>query len=211
MGLNRVLKPPSVHAGGAYCLNHNRGERSIAFLTSPPRPDGPPRVQQIDFCLPMPSRMPPLLVQQISDVSRVCVCVGFGLVKVHVVPARMFRKVLGVCNAHCKLGLTATLVREDDLISDLNFLIGPKLYEANWMDLTQVGPTPHISPFVAHHGWRGSFIFSVPFIISCPFSHAIIFAVCFLPVGIILVLLSQLCPFFVAEARVFGILFRRIL
>jgi len=29
--------------------------------------------------------------------------------------------------------LTATLVREDDLISDLNFLIGPKLYEANWM------------------------------------------------------------------------------
>lgn len=50
----------------------------------------------------------------------------------------MFRKVLSVCNAHCKLGLTATLVREDDLISDLNFLIGPKLYEANWMDLTQV-------------------------------------------------------------------------
>lgn len=49
----------------------------------------------------------------------------------------MFRKVLSVCNAHCKLGLTATLVREDDLISDLNFLIGPKLYEANWMDLTQ--------------------------------------------------------------------------
>lgn len=58
--------------------------------------------------------------------------------KVHVVPAKMFRKVLSVCNAHCKLGLTATLVREDDLISDLNFLIGPKLYEANWMDLTQV-------------------------------------------------------------------------
>lgn len=56
----------------------------------------------------------------------------------HVVPAKMFRKVLSVCNAHCKLGLTATLVREDDLISDLNFLIGPKLYEANWMDLTQV-------------------------------------------------------------------------
>ena len=41
-------------------------------------------------------------------------------------------------NAHCKLGLTATLVREDDLITDLNFLIGPKLYEANWMDLTHV-------------------------------------------------------------------------
>ena len=28
--------------------------------------------------------------------------------------------------AHTKLGLTATLVREDDKIADLNFLIGPK-------------------------------------------------------------------------------------
>ena len=37
--------------------------------------------------------------------------------------------------AHCKLGLTATLVREDDKITDLNFLIGPKLYEANWLQL----------------------------------------------------------------------------
>ena len=41
--------------------------------------------------------------------------------------------------AHCKLGLTATLVREDDRIQDLNFLIGPKLYEANWMELQNSG------------------------------------------------------------------------
>ena len=34
-----------------------------------------------------------------------------------------------VVQAHTKLGLTATLVREDDKIQDLNFLIGPKLYE----------------------------------------------------------------------------------
>ena len=59
--------------------------------------------------------------------------------EVHVVPAKMFRKVIGSVKAHCRLGLTATLVREDDLISDLNFLIGPKLYEANWMDLTTQG------------------------------------------------------------------------
>ena len=44
--------------------------------------------------------------------------------QVHVVPAAMFRRVLGIVKAHCKLGLTATLVREDALISDLNFLIG---------------------------------------------------------------------------------------
>ena len=59
--------------------------------------------------------------------------------EVHVVPARMFRRVIGSVKAHTRLGLTATLVREDDLISDLNFLIGPKLYEANWMDLTAQG------------------------------------------------------------------------
>ena len=59
--------------------------------------------------------------------------------EVHVVPAKMFRRVVGSVKAHCRLGLTATLVREDDLISDLNFLIGPKLYEANWMDLTAAG------------------------------------------------------------------------
>lgn len=42
-------------------------------------------------------------------------------------------------NAHCKLGLTATLVREDNKIQDLSFLVGPKLYEANWIDLTNDG------------------------------------------------------------------------
>ena len=57
----------------------------------------------------------------------------------------MFRKVIGSIACHCKLGLTATLVREDDLIGDLNFLIGPKLYEANWMDLTQSGFLANVS------------------------------------------------------------------
>lgn len=35
--------------------------------------------------------------------------------------------------------LSATLVREDDKIADLNYMIGPKLYEANWMDLAAKG------------------------------------------------------------------------
>ena len=59
--------------------------------------------------------------------------------EVHVVPAAMFRKVIGITKAHCKLGLTATLVREDDKVEHLNFLIGPKLYEANWLDLQRDG------------------------------------------------------------------------
>lgn len=65
---------------------------------------------------------------------------GFLLLdEVHVVPAAMFRKVIMTVASHAKLGLTATLVREDEKIDDLNFLIGPKLYEANWMDLAQKG------------------------------------------------------------------------
>ncbi|XP_014669254.1 PREDICTED: TFIIH basal transcription factor complex helicase XPB subunit-like [Priapulus caudatus] len=59
--------------------------------------------------------------------------------EVHTIPAKMFRRVLTIVQAHTKLGLTATLVREDDKIADLNFLIGPKLYEANWMELQDKG------------------------------------------------------------------------
>ena len=59
--------------------------------------------------------------------------------EVHVAPADMFRKIVDTVRAHCKLGLTATLVREDNKIPDLGFLVGPKLYEANWIDLTNRG------------------------------------------------------------------------
>ena len=59
--------------------------------------------------------------------------------EVQTIPANKFRRVLMAVKAHCKLGLTATLVREDDRIQDLNFLIGPKLYEANWMELQNGG------------------------------------------------------------------------
>ncbi|XP_026325272.1 general transcription and DNA repair factor IIH helicase subunit XPB-like isoform X1 [Hyposmocoma kahamanoa] len=66
----------------------------------------------------------------------------WGLVvldEVHTIPAKMFRRVLTIVHSHCKLGLTATLLREDDKIADLNFLIGPKLYEANWLELQANG------------------------------------------------------------------------
>ena len=59
--------------------------------------------------------------------------------EVQVVPAEIFKKVLEIAKSHCKLGLTATLVREDDKIKNLNFLIGPKLFEANWLDLIEKG------------------------------------------------------------------------
>lgn len=65
---------------------------------------------------------------------------GFLLLdEVHVVPAEMFKRTLSIVAAHTKLGLTATLVREDEKITTLNWLIGPKLYEANWMELASHG------------------------------------------------------------------------
>ncbi|KAJ2708942.1 DNA repair helicase RAD25, partial [Coemansia spiralis] len=70
--------------------------------------------------------------------------------EVHVVPANMFRNVVSRIAAHSKLGLTATLVREDEKIDDLNFLIGPKLYEANWMDLASKG---HIATVQCAEVW----------------------------------------------------------
>ena len=70
--------------------------------------------------------------------------------EVHVVPASVFRKVTHSIDAHSKLGLTATLVREDDKITDLNFLIGPKLYEANWLELSDQG---HIAKVQCAEVW----------------------------------------------------------
>ncbi|CEM05451.1 unnamed protein product [Vitrella brassicaformis CCMP3155] len=59
--------------------------------------------------------------------------------EVQFAPAKSFRTVCSIVKSHCKVGLTATLVREDDLIHDLQWLIGPKLYEANWLELQEAG------------------------------------------------------------------------
>jgi len=44
-----------------------------------------------------------------------------------------------LCHPLADGSFAATLVREDDKIADLNYMIGPKLYEANWMDLAAKG------------------------------------------------------------------------
>lgn len=98
---------------------------------------------------------------------------GFILLdEVHVVPAAMFRRVVTTIKAHSKLGLTgehprtsvgtqrltaatATLVREDDKIADLNYMIGPKLYEANWMDLAAKGHIANVQVSVCVSGRLG--------------------------------------------------------
>ena len=83
--------------------------------------------------------------------------------EVHTIPAKMFRRVLTQVQAHTKLGLTATLVREDDKIADLNFLIGPKLYEANWLELQKEGFIANVQCAEVYHdmllSWFQPFFF----------------------------------------------------
>jgi len=64
--------------------------------------------------------------------------------EVHVAPAKTFRNCVNNTHSRCKLGLTATLIREDDKIEDLYSLVGPKLYEANWVDLQKDGHLAHV-------------------------------------------------------------------
>ncbi|KCV69432.1 hypothetical protein H696_03861 [Fonticula alba] len=68
--------------------------------------------------------------------------VEWGLVildEVHSVPADSYAPAVARIPTHCKLGLTATLVREDGKIDEILQQVGPKLYEANWMVLSRQG------------------------------------------------------------------------
>ena len=66
---------------------------------------------------------------------------GWGLViydEVHLLPAPVFRATARI-QAVRRLGLTATLVREDGKQSDVFSLIGPKRYDAPWKELETQG------------------------------------------------------------------------
>ncbi|HEY9294631.1 MAG TPA: DNA repair helicase XPB, partial [Microlunatus sp.] len=58
--------------------------------------------------------------------------------EVHLLPAPVFRMTADL-QARRRLGLTATLVREDGREGDVFSLIGPKRYDAPWKDLEQQG------------------------------------------------------------------------
>jgi DNA excision repair protein ERCC-3 len=66
---------------------------------------------------------------------------NWGLViydEVHLLPAPIFRE-SAILQARRRLGLTATLVREDGLEGDVFALIGPKRYDLPWKHLEQQG------------------------------------------------------------------------
>jgi DNA excision repair protein ERCC-3 len=66
---------------------------------------------------------------------------GFGLIvydEVHLLPAPVFRATAGI-QARRRLGLTATLVREDGRADEVFSLIGPKRFELPWKQLERQG------------------------------------------------------------------------
>lgn len=58
--------------------------------------------------------------------------------EVHLLPAPVFRVTAEVQALH-RLGLTATLVREDGLETDVFSLVGPKRYDVPWKDMEAMG------------------------------------------------------------------------
>lgn len=66
---------------------------------------------------------------------------GWGLIiydEVHLLPAPVFR-LTAELQAHRRLGLTATLVREDGRAGDVFALIGPKRFDVPWRELEASG------------------------------------------------------------------------
>ncbi|KAG0171805.1 hypothetical protein DFQ30_000345 [Apophysomyces sp. BC1015] len=59
--------------------------------------------------------------------------------EVHCVPANNFSKAISKIKARVRLGLTATMLREDEKIGDLETLVGPTLYHAKWKELADRG------------------------------------------------------------------------
>lgn len=61
--------------------------------------------------------------------------------EVHLLPAPVFRVTANI-QATRRLGLTATLIREDGREEDVFSLVGPKRYEMPWKDLETKGGSP---------------------------------------------------------------------
>ena len=55
--------------------------------------------------------------------------------EVHASVANEFSLVYSSIKSRCRIGLTATLVREDSKIGELDYLTGPLLYQQSWVKL----------------------------------------------------------------------------
>jgi DNA excision repair protein ERCC-3 len=119
-GKHKQIRPVTV---ATYQVMTWRPGRPAADPDGPDAPDGPE---------PDPEPPPHLALFDEQD---------WGLVvydEVHLLPAPVFRATARI-QATRRLGLTATLVREDGKAHDVFSLIGPKRYDAPWRELESQG------------------------------------------------------------------------
>ena len=72
-------------------------------------------------------------------------------------PTNAFRSIVSIVKARTRIGLTATLIREDGKIEDLKYLVGPKLYEANWRELAEKYFLPNVKYCIVYSGMTADF------------------------------------------------------
>ncbi len=132
----KIVRLTSQLAGKDMMFDANRGEAGILIAT-----------YSILATRTKHSENAALMIQKIRSID-------WGLLiadEVQMFVAKTYRDIIDIkqsgskkgesamVRAHCKLGLTATLVRSDEKIDDLGYLVGPKLYEANWQQLQSMG------------------------------------------------------------------------
>ncbi|BCX06036.1 MAG: helicase [Candidatus Roseilinea sp.] len=106
-------------------VGDGKGEPSITSDSTPPNVKSSKRLPKI-------SEYPHMALFNSMD---------WGLIiydEVHLLPAPVFRMTAEI-QARRRLGLTATLVREDGLEGDVFSLVGPKKYDVPWKDLERQG------------------------------------------------------------------------
>ncbi|MCS6847304.1 MAG: helicase-associated domain-containing protein [Anaerolineae bacterium] len=131
-GLKKDVRPVTICTYQVLTYHHRKrevgSEKSEATFT----PDSP-----------LPNSKPSKRLPKISEYPHMALfnSMDWGLIiydEVHLLPAPVFR-VTAEIQARRRLGLTATLVREDGMEGDVFSLVGPKKYDVPWKDLERQG------------------------------------------------------------------------
>ncbi|MBX7213577.1 MAG: DEAD/DEAH box helicase [Thermoflexales bacterium] len=131
-GLKKEIRPVTVTTYQLLTFRPRKGKAVVADgvpveADPPPAPRGRGRQQPIDL-----SDYPHMRLMTTLD---------WGLIvydEAHLLPAPIFRMTAEI-QARRRLGLTATLVREDGHEGDVFALVGPKKYDVPWKDLERQG------------------------------------------------------------------------
>jgi len=144
-GLKKDIKPVTVCT---YQVLTYHPKKNRKLLSAPEDGSSVPQVpESLDEASPQTAaekrRPSAKKLPQISEYPHMALfnLMDWGLIiydEVHLLPAPVFRVTADI-QARRRLGLTATLVREDGLESDVFSLVGPKKYDVPWKDLEKQG------------------------------------------------------------------------